>query len=56
MNKQGLILDKVVLLGRTSDEYVRYFALDPAALRVFLEAWTISSSSDMTFFLDVMIQ
>ena len=33
MNKQGLILDKVVLLGRTLDEYVRFFALDPAALR-----------------------
>ena len=30
--KQGLVLDKVVLLGRTFDEYVRYFALDPAAL------------------------
>lgn len=26
--KQGLVLDKVVLLGRTLDEYVRYFALD----------------------------
>ena len=26
--KQGLILDKVVLLGRTLDEYRRYFALD----------------------------
>jgi len=33
MSKQGLILDKVVLLGRTFEEYVRYFALDPAALR-----------------------
>lgn len=33
MNKQGLILDKVVLLGRTLDEYVRFFALDPVALR-----------------------
>jgi hypothetical protein len=31
--KQGLILDKVVLLGRTFEEYVRYFALDPVALR-----------------------
>ena len=31
--KQGLVLDKVVLLGRTFEEYVRYFALDPAALR-----------------------
>src|SRR6266508_1309671 len=30
--KQGLVLDKVVLLGRTFEEYVRYFALDPAAL------------------------
>ena len=26
--KQGLVLDKVVLLGRTLDEYRRYFALD----------------------------
>ncbi len=26
--KQGLILDRVVLLGRTLDEYRRYFALD----------------------------
>ena len=33
MNKQGLVLDKVVLLGRTFEEYVRYFALDAAALR-----------------------
>jgi len=33
MSKQGLVLDKVVLLGRTFGEYVRYFALDPAALR-----------------------
>ena len=33
MNKQGLVLDKVVLLGRTLDEYVRFFALDPVALR-----------------------
>lgn len=30
--KQGLVLDRVVLLGRTYDEYVRYFALDSAAL------------------------
>lgn len=30
--KQGLVLDKVVLLGRTFEEYRRYFALDPAAL------------------------
>ena len=33
MSKQGLVLDKVVLLGRTFGEYVRYFALDPDALR-----------------------
>jgi len=33
MNKQGLVLDKVVLLGRTFEEYARYFALNPAALR-----------------------
>lgn len=31
--KQGLTLDKVVLLGRTFEEYARYFALDPIALR-----------------------
>ena len=31
--KHGLVLDKVVLLGRTLDEYRRYFALDLAALR-----------------------
>jgi hypothetical protein len=31
--KQGLVLDKVVLLGRTLDEYRRFFALDLAALR-----------------------
>lgn len=31
--KKGLNLDRVVLLGRTMDEYVRYFALDVAALR-----------------------
>lgn len=31
--KQGLVLDKVVLLGRTLEEYRRYFALDLAALR-----------------------
>jgi hypothetical protein len=31
--KQGLVLDKVVLLGRTFEEYARYFALDPAGLR-----------------------
>ena len=30
--KQGLVLDKVVLLGRTFEEYTRYFALNPAAL------------------------
>ena len=33
MSKQGLVLDKVVLLGRTFDEYARYFALDLEALR-----------------------
>ena len=33
MSKQGLVLDKVVLLGRTFEEYVRYFALEPATLR-----------------------
>jgi len=31
--KQGLVLDKVVLLGRTLEEYRRYFALDLAGLR-----------------------
>ncbi len=31
--KQGLVLDKVVLLGRTLDEYRRYFALDVERLR-----------------------
>lgn len=31
--KQGLILDKVVLLGRTLDEYRRYFELDLDVLR-----------------------
>ena len=31
--KQGLVLDKVVLLGRTLDEYTLYFALDLDALR-----------------------
>jgi hypothetical protein len=31
--KQGLVLDKVVLLGRTLDEYQRYFALDLKNLR-----------------------
>ncbi len=31
--KQGLVLEKVVLLGRTLDEYARYFALDLDALR-----------------------
>ena len=31
--KQGLVLDKVVLLGRTLDEYRRYFALDLEALK-----------------------
>ena len=33
MSKQGLVLEKVVLLGRTFEEYVLYFALDPEALR-----------------------
>lgn len=32
VGKQGLVLDKVVLLGRTFEEYARYFALDPVAL------------------------
>ena len=31
--KQGLVLDKVVLLGRTLEEYRRYFALDVEKLR-----------------------
>ncbi len=31
--KQGLVLDKVVLLGRTLEEYRRYFALDLDTLR-----------------------
>lgn len=31
--KQGMVLDKVVLLGRTLDEYRRYFAFDPGSLR-----------------------
>ncbi len=31
--KRGLVLDKVVLLGRTLDEYRRYFALDLEQLR-----------------------
>ncbi len=31
--KQGLVLDKVVLLGRTLEEYQRYFALDLDTLR-----------------------
>lgn len=33
MNRQGLALDKVVLLGRTFEEYARFFALDVPALR-----------------------
>ena len=33
MKKQGLVLDNVVLLGRTFEEYIRFFALEPAALR-----------------------
>lgn len=32
MNRQGLALEKVVLLGRTFDEYARFFALDVLAL------------------------
>ena len=31
--KRGLVLDRVVLLGRTLDEYVRFFGLDLAGLR-----------------------
>src|SRR6266498_4921871 len=31
--KQGLVLDKVVLLGRTLEEYRHYFALDLEKLR-----------------------
>src|SRR5438552_1444750 len=31
--KRGLVLDKVVLLGRTLEEYRRYFALDVGNLR-----------------------
>src|SRR5262245_20172960 len=31
--KQGLVLDKVVLLGRTLDEYQRFFALNLESLR-----------------------
>ena len=31
--KQGLVLDKVVLLGRTLEEYAHYFALDLPSLR-----------------------
>ena len=33
MKKRGLVLDKVVLLGRTLEEYRRYFALDLERLR-----------------------
>ncbi len=33
MKKRGLVLDKVVLLGRTLEEYRRYFGLDIEALR-----------------------
>lgn len=32
MSRQGLVLEKVVLLGRTFEEYTRYFALEEAAL------------------------
>jgi SAM-dependent methyltransferase len=38
--KRGLVLDKVVLLGRTLDEYRRYFALD-------LEQWRGKSILDV---------
>jgi SAM-dependent methyltransferase len=38
--KRGLVLDKVVLLGRTLDEYRRYFALD-------LEGWRGKSILDV---------
>ena len=31
--KQGLVLDKVVLLGRTLEEYRRFFALEVEKLR-----------------------
>ncbi len=31
--RQGMVLDKVVLLGRTLEEYQRFFALDLEALR-----------------------
>lgn len=33
MSRRGLVLDKVVLLGRTFEEYSRYFALDESELR-----------------------
>lgn len=33
MNRRGLVLDKVVLLGRTFEEYVRYFGLDADLLQ-----------------------
>ncbi len=33
MSRQGLNLEKVVLLGRTLDEYTRFFALDLHSLR-----------------------
>lgn len=33
MSRRGLVLDKVVLLGRTFEEYSRYFALDVPTLR-----------------------
>lgn len=33
MSRQGLLLDKVVLLGRTFEEYSRHFALEESALR-----------------------
>ncbi len=33
MSRQGLVLEKVVLLGRTFEEYARYFRLDTSALQ-----------------------
>ncbi|HXJ74720.1 MAG TPA: hypothetical protein VNM37_17835 [Candidatus Dormibacteraeota bacterium] len=32
-DKQGLVLDRVMLLGRTFEEYLRYFAIEPADWR-----------------------
>lgn len=33
MSRQGLVFEKVVLLGRTFEEYARYFGLDASALQ-----------------------